>query len=47
VGRGPPLPLRQALRGADGTIGVRLTLHDEGSENRRVTAASAVFHIEA
>jgi hypothetical protein len=28
-------------------VGVRLTLHDEGSDNRMVTSASAVFEIRA
>jgi hypothetical protein len=35
----------EAVRGAAGQVGVRLTLHDEGSDNRAVTSASAVFDI--
>jgi hypothetical protein len=32
----------EAFQGA-GCTGVRLTLHDEGNDDRSVTAASAVF----
>jgi hypothetical protein len=35
----------EAVRGAAGKVGVRLTLHDEGNDNRTVTSASAVFDI--
>jgi hypothetical protein len=35
----------EALRGAEGKVGVRLTLHDEGNEDRAVTSGSAVFRI--
>ena len=34
-----------AARGTDGTVGARLVLHDEGNEDRIVTAASALFSI--
>jgi hypothetical protein len=33
----------EAVRGTAGKVGVRLTLHDEGNDNRTVTSASAVF----
>ena len=35
----------EAFGGAGGTVAARLTLHDEGSGDRMVTAASAVFEI--
>ena len=35
----------EAVRGAAGTVGARLILHDEGNENRAVSSASAVFQI--
>jgi hypothetical protein len=35
----------EAYRGAGDTVGVRLTLHDEGNGDRKVTAASALFDI--
>jgi hypothetical protein len=38
---GEPVP------GADGRIGVRLTLHDEGNGDRAVTSASAVLKVLA
>jgi hypothetical protein len=34
-----------AARGTDDTVGARLVLHDEGNEDRIVTAASALFSI--
>jgi hypothetical protein len=48
LARGKSGPFRvdgEAVHGAAGRIGVRLTLHDEGSENRMVTAASAVLEV--
>jgi hypothetical protein len=33
----------EAVRGTAGKVGVRLTLHDEGNDNRTVTSASGVF----
>jgi hypothetical protein len=35
----------EAVRGADHKVGVRMTMHDEGSEDRAVTSGSAVFQI--
>jgi hypothetical protein len=35
----------EAMRGANGTVAARVTLHDEGNDNRMVTSASAVFEI--
>ena len=35
----------EALAGASATVGVRLTLHDEGNDDRMVTCASAVLAI--
>jgi len=46
LARGKVGPFRvdgEAARGAGGKVGVRLTLQDEGNEDRKVTAASAVF----
>ena len=48
LARGKQGPFRadgEAIRGADDRVGVRLTLHDEGHEDRTVTSASAVFRI--
>jgi hypothetical protein len=48
LARGKVGPFRvegEAVRGADGTVGARLVLHDEGKEDRAVTSASAVFQI--
>jgi hypothetical protein len=50
LARGKAGPFRvdgEAVRGAAGKVGVRLTLHDEGSDNRMVTSASAVFEVRA
>jgi hypothetical protein len=46
LARGKVGPFRvegEALPGAEGVVGVRMTLHDEGNDDRRVTAASAIF----
>jgi hypothetical protein len=48
LARGKVGPFRvdgEAVRGARGRVGARLTLHDEGHEDRAVTAASALFRI--
>jgi hypothetical protein len=48
LARGKSGPFRvdgEAIRGAAESVGVRLTLHDEGNNNRKVTAASALFQI--
>jgi hypothetical protein len=48
LARGKVGPFRvdgEAVRGAGHKVGVRLTLHDEGNQGRRVTAASAQFDI--
>jgi hypothetical protein len=48
LARGKAGPFRvdgEAVHGAVGRVGVRLTLHDEGSDNRMVTSASAVLEI--
>ena len=50
LARGKAGPFRadgEAVRGATGKVGVRLTLHDEGNGNRMVTSASAVFEVRA
>jgi hypothetical protein len=50
VARGKVGPFRvdgEALPGAGGKVGVRLTLHDEGNGDRLVTAASALMRIVA
>jgi hypothetical protein len=50
LARGKVGPFRvdgEAIRGAAGTVGARLTLHDEGNDNRPVTSASAIFRIVA
>ncbi|GFG53352.1 hypothetical protein MAGR_47930 [Mycolicibacterium agri] len=46
LARGKVGPFRveaQPLVGADGTVGVRATLHDEGNGDKAITAASYVF----
>lgn len=46
LARGKAGPFRvdtQVLSGAEGTIAVRATLHDEGADGKAVTAASYVF----
>ena len=48
LARGKTGPFRadgEAFQGAGGVVGVRLTLHDEGNDDRRVTAASALFGV--
>jgi hypothetical protein len=48
LARGKTGPFRvdpEAVRGAGDKVGVRLTLHDEGSDDRKVTAASALFEL--
>jgi hypothetical protein len=48
LARGKVGPFRvdgEAVRGARGKLGARLTLHDEGHDGRAVTAASALFRI--
>jgi hypothetical protein len=48
LARGKTGPFRvdgEAVHGAADKVGVRLTLHDEGNENRMVTSASAVFQV--
>jgi hypothetical protein len=48
LARGKVGPFRveaEAARGGDDTVGVRLTLHDEGNNDRNVTAASALFRV--
>jgi hypothetical protein len=48
LARGKHGPFRvdgEAVHGDPGKVGVRLTLHDEGSEDRMVTSASAVFEV--
>jgi hypothetical protein len=50
LARGKQGPFRidgEAVRGARGKVGARLTLHDEGNDDRAVTAASASFRIVA
>ena len=50
VARGKVGPFRvdaEAVRGAGDRVGVRMTLHDEGTDDRPVTAGSAVFRIVA
>jgi hypothetical protein len=47
LARGKVGPFRvdgDALLGASGTVGVRMTLHDEGNGDRVITSGSAVFH---
>jgi hypothetical protein len=48
LARGKVGPFRvdgEAARGVDGTVGVRMLLHDEGDEGRAVTSGSAVLKI--
>ena len=48
LARGKVGPFRvdgEGVRGADGRVGARMVLHDEGNEDRAVTSASAVFLI--
>jgi hypothetical protein len=48
LARGKVGPFRvdgEAVRGADSTVGVRMTVHDEGNEDRAVTSGSALFQI--
>jgi hypothetical protein len=48
VARGKSGPFRsdaEAFAGHDGKIGVRLTLNDEGNEDRTVTSATAMFRL--
>lgn len=46
LARGKKGPFRvegEAVRGAGARVGVRLTLHDEGNDDRAVTSASALL----
>ena len=48
LARGKVGPFRvdgEGVRGADGRVGARMVLHDEGNGDRAVTSASAVFQI--
>jgi hypothetical protein len=48
LARGKAGPFRvdaEAARGPGNKVGVRVTLHDEGNDDRKVTAASALFRI--
>jgi hypothetical protein len=48
LARGKVGPFRvdgEAVRGVDGTVGVRMVMHDEGDEDRAVTSGSAVLRI--
>jgi hypothetical protein len=48
LARGKVGPFRvdgESFRGAGSKVGARLTLHDEGHEDRKVTSASAIFDI--
>jgi acyl-coenzyme A thioesterase PaaI-like protein len=48
VARGKVGPFRadgEAVRGAGSKVGVRVSLYDEGDDERLVTAASASFEI--
>ncbi len=48
LARGKVGPFRvegEAVRGAGGTVGVRMLLHDEGNEDRAVTSGSAMLTI--
>jgi hypothetical protein len=50
LARGKVGPFRadgDAARGANGAVGARVTLHDEGNHGRMVTSASAVFEVVA
>ena len=46
LARGKIGPFRvdgEAVAGAEGRVGVRMTLHDEGNDDRAITSGSAVF----
>jgi hypothetical protein len=48
LARGKAGPFRvdaEPIRGAGDQVGARLTLHDEGNDDRKVTAASALFRV--
>ena len=48
LARGKIGPFRvdgEAVRGVGDKVGVRMTLHDEGNDDRAVTSASAVFSV--
>jgi hypothetical protein len=48
LARGKVGPFRvdgEAVRGTDNKVGVRMTMHDEGNEDRAVTSGSAVFQL--
>jgi hypothetical protein len=50
MARGKVGPFRvdgEAARSATGKVGIRMTLHDEGHDDRPVTSASALLHIVA
>jgi hypothetical protein len=50
LARGKVGPFRvdgQAERGAAGRVGVTMTLHDEGNDDRAITSGSAVFRLVA
>jgi hypothetical protein len=50
LARGKVGPFRvdsEAIRSVEDAVGVRLTLHDEGAHDRKVTAASAIFQVLA
>jgi hypothetical protein len=50
MARGKVGPFRaegEAIRAAGGSVGVRLSLYDEGNGNRPITCASAVFEVVA
>jgi hypothetical protein len=45
-GKGGPFRVEgEAARGTDGTVGVRMVMHDEGNHDRMVTSASALLAI--
>jgi hypothetical protein len=48
MARGKVGPFRaegEALRGSGDKIGARLSLYDEGNDNRPITCASALFEV--
>ena len=48
MARGKAGPFRvegEAARGTDGTVGVRMVMHDEGNHDRMVTSASALLAV--
>lgn len=50
LARGKVGPFRaetDPARGADGTVAVRVVLHDEGADDRPITAGSYLFRVEA